>query len=731
MAHHLVLYVALHDRFHGMAFGAPEWPPSPARVFQALLAGVARGRAIPERVGRALAWLETLSPPRIGTPRSKQGGEQTFFVPNNDLDSVGGDPARIAEVRVSKRVVPRLLERTHPLFFLWSWNEPSDFGPVLVEAAEQLYQLGRGVDLAWARGELLDDERVERLLATYPGTIFIPSEETATNAGTQCPIPGSLESLQRRFAATRIREVVDGGKRRQIYETAPKPLFRPVRYNRKKTALLYDLVHEQEPDRAYPASLSLASWFVEALRDAAADKLRRSFPAAVDDIERRLIGRKADGSDAGPAEERVRIIPLPSIGHEHADLALRRVAIEIPAGSTLSTEDWAWGFDSLTSVDSETGEVGRFLLIPAQGDASMLDRYARPARRFHSVTPVVLPEAARRRRIDPAERGEQAKGGPERAQEEVRASSAVRTAIRHAGIRASAESIRVQREPFERRGSRAESFAEGTRFPKERLWHVEITFDRPVQGPLVIGDGRFLGLGVMAPSLASSNVFAFKIEDGLAPDADPAELTRALRRAVMARVQQTLGAREQLPSYFSGHDRNGEPLKTERDAHLLFGYLPDEATLLVVPPHVTQHRPPFKNEREHLAKLDEALSDLRELRAGSAGLLSLRCTVIDPTTHQAFAPSTTWRTATPYQVTRHGKKVTPNEALEQDVRAECARRGLPEGRIVASGARGVSGVGLIGNIELRFARAVPGPILLGRNRHFGGGLFVGVTQDMP
>ncbi|GAB4122352.1 MAG: hypothetical protein Kow001_20390 [Acidobacteriota bacterium] len=61
------------------------------------------------------------------------------------------------------------------------------------------------------------------------------------------------------------------------------------------------------------------------------------------------------------------------------------------------------------------------------------------------------------------------------------------------------ETVRVQREPFEHNGARVEPFAEGTRFDKHRLWHVEIEFREPVIGPLVLGDGRFLGLGLMAP----------------------------------------------------------------------------------------------------------------------------------------------------------------------------------------------------------------------------------------
>jgi CRISPR-associated protein Csb2 len=115
------------------------------------------------------------------------------------------------------------------------------------------------------------------------------------------------------------------------------------------------------------------------------------------------------------------------------------------------------------------------------------------------VTPAALPESARRRRIDPARKDQEAKAGTERKEEQVRAAAAVCQAFRHAEVRLRPEVIRVQREPFEGNGERAETFAQGTRFSKHRLWHVEVEFRDAVQGPLVIGDGRFLGLGIMTP----------------------------------------------------------------------------------------------------------------------------------------------------------------------------------------------------------------------------------------
>jgi CRISPR-associated protein Csb2 len=74
--------------------------------------------------------------------------------------------------------------------------------------------------------------------------------------------------------------------------------------------------------------------------------------------------------------------------------------------------------------------------------------------RSRSVTPVVLPAAARRRRIEPSLGIEEAKGGPERVLEERRAAHAVAQALRHAGLKRRLVDIRVQREPFEEKRHR-------------------------------------------------------------------------------------------------------------------------------------------------------------------------------------------------------------------------------------------------------------------------------------
>jgi len=95
---------------------------------------------------------------------------------------------------------------------------------------------------------------------------------------------------------------------------------------------------------------------------------------------------------------------------------------------------------------------------------------------------------------------EDAKTGSERADEEMRAAVSVFRELRTVHMYPQLELIHVQREPFKSRGARVEAFAIDTKFPKERLWHVEVIFTEPISGPLLIGEGRFLGLGVMAPA---------------------------------------------------------------------------------------------------------------------------------------------------------------------------------------------------------------------------------------
>jgi CRISPR-associated protein Csb2 len=725
---HLLLAIHFHDRrYHGTG----EWPPAPGRVFQALVAGAALGNTLPPEVAPALEWLEGLPPPVIAAPRSHQGARVDLFVPNNDIDSVGGNPANVDKIRTKKTVQPQLLETAAPLLYAWPIPNESPLAAIVIELAEGLYQLGRGVDMAWAVGEIASDETLTSLLMQHDGTVHRPGGGAGETA-LACPAPGTLNSLLKRHAAnaSKLRTEGEGRNAVILFAQPPKPSFASVGYDAPVQRRVYELRDLEDPGKLWPWPVAKTVALTERLRDAAADRLRAGASEADNAaIERTLIGRKPGAKDTDPLSARVRIVPLPSIGSEYADHAVRRVLVEIPSACSLSRTDVEWAFSGLVFADPQTGEVVPFV-VAVTSDEKMLGHYSKEARCWRSVTPLALPDGAARRRIEPTRRNEEPKNGTERASEDAKASAAVQTALRHAlhGSQVRATEVRVQREPFQARGTRAEAFAHGSRFPKERLWHVQVTLTEPVRGPLLLGDGRFLGLGLMAPISQSAGMFGFEV-DGAGPERSKAiVLARALRKAVMSRVQAVLG-RRQLGRFFSGHEENGAPARSDQSSHLAFHWDPAYRRLLIIAPHLLDHRNATREELEALRHLEQAITGFADLRAGNAGRYQLRLCEIDDTDWY-LGHATSWVSASPYTVTRHRKGLSVAAAIADDAVAECARRGFPKPSVRVTGVNAVPGRGLEGRIVLEFATPVAGPVALGRTRYLGGGLFARAEQSI-
>jgi CRISPR-associated protein Csb2 len=736
----LVISLHFHDgRYHGR----PDWPPSPARLFQALVAGAGLGEELAEVDERALTWLELRGPPVIGAPRVRVGQSLKCFVPNNDLDAVGGDPGRIGEIRAPKLIRPILFDAAIALLYVWAFDDAAQAAALQVCAiVNQLYQIGRGVDMAWARAEILSVEEAESRLERYEGAIYKPSN---SDGGTMLAVPltGSLASLIERHKkiSTRFHTLYESRPTKmepdrklasgQIFIQPPKPRFRQVAYESPVVRLLFDLVGERSPLR-----LDRIVELTERVRDAAARRLKEKLKHKADAIHNIIVGR-CDATEPDKAA-RIRIAPLPSIGHQHADHAIRRVLVEIPPNCPLRADDLEWAFSGLEAieakVDAGTCEVHDQLILASAAAQTMLGHYGigdQPSRVWHTVTPAALPQQAARRRIDPVRRREEAKGGAERAQEESRAISALIQALRHTGVRTRPLAVRVQREPFEAKGARAEVFAPGTRFAKERLWHAEVTFAEAVPGPLVIGDGRYLGLGLMRPVKdAWRDVLVFPLAaDANITVADRQDLLQAIRRALMARSRDHSG---QVARLFSGHESDGGPAVSGRHEHIFLAADDSDQDgridrLIVAAPWVCDRSMrPHGDMRE---AFDKVVSGLTTVRAGRLGVVSLGSPLSgcdDP----LIRPAHTWESRTPYRATRHaGRRKDPAAALVNDVVAECARRSFPQPQVkLIEFSVLPNGGGLAARLRLRFATAVQGPLLLGRDSHKGGGLFSAVRE---
>ena len=737
MPHALLLTLRFHDgRYHG----AEDWPPSPARLFQALVAGVARGAALEPDDVEALKWLESLDPPAIAASTMRDGQRYQNFVPNNDLDAVGGDPGRIGEIRVDKLIRPRLFDAAIPLLYRWRFENDTDGqARTLVKIAERLYQLGRGVDMAWAQAEVLDIEEAERRLDEHGGTLHRPTE---SNSGVlqACPGPGSLKSLIERYKAMgkRFRPRNTGKKTQYAFNQPPKPHFRQIAYDSPAARLLYDLRDLAKTSEFKPWTLTGIVRLTETVRDRTAERLTAALPDKAACIER-VFGRVRDLSAADKAQ-RIRIAPLPSIGHPNAESSIRRVLIEIPPNCPLPVDDLKWAFAGLhLGSDQKTGEIrddSLPMLIEAD-DWRMPDHYGvgrNGKQTFHlwrTVTPAALPERAARRRIDPARRNETAKGGRERLEEETRAAGAVRQALRHAGIETAVAAVRVQREPFHAKGARAEAFARDTRFSKHRLWHVEVAFTAPREGPVLIGDGRYLGLGLMAPEKrAFREAAVFAIEGDAPPAAARADMLTALRRALMALDRDENGAVSRL---FSGHEASGAPAGNGAHRHIFLAADANRdgsrlARLYVIRPDTADSKSRLSNDEK--ARFERVTGQLQTVRAGRHGVPRLRGPAAPGPEDRLFARSRVWTSLTDFSPTRHPRNGADVRAfLERNIHAEVLRRGYPEPKVELlshhTGPRG----GIRARFCLTFSIAVEGPLLLGRDSHMGGGLFAATDED--
>ena len=731
----LLLTLRFHDgRYHG----AEDCPPSPARLFQALVAGVARGAALEPDDVEALKWLESLDPPAIAAPTMRDGQRYQNFVPNNDLDAVGGDPGRIGEIRVDKLIRPRLFDAAIPLLYCWRFENDTDGqARTLVKIAERLYQLGRGVDMAWAQAEVLDIEEAERRLEDHGGTLHRPTKRSS-GVLQACPGPGSLKSLIERYKAMgeRFHREVNG--RKIAFTKPPKPRFRQIAYDSPPALLLYDLRDLAKTSEFKPWPLTGIVKLTEAVRDRAAARLAAALPDKAACIER-VFGRARDLSAADKAQ-RIRITPLPSIGHPNAESSIRRVLVEIPPNCPLLVDDLKWAFSGLhLGSDPKTGEILDDclpMLIEAD-DWRMPNHYGvgrNGEQTFHlwrTVTPAALPERAARRRSDPARRNETGKGGRERLAEETRAAGAVRQALRHAGIETAVAAVRVQREPFRARGTRAEEFARDTRFSGHRLWHVEVAFTAPRDGPVLIGDGRYLGLGLMAPEKrVFREVAVFTIEGDAPPAAARADMLTALRRALMALDRDENGAVSPL---FSGHEASGAPAGNGAHRHIFLAAGANRdgsrlARLYVVRPDMADRKSRLSDDEK--ARFERVTGKLQTVRAGRHGVLLLRGPAAPEPDDRLFTRSRVWTSLTDFSPTRHPRKGADVRAfLEANIHAEVLSRGYPAPKVELlshdTGPRG----GIRARFRLTFSIAVQGPLLLGRDSHMGGGLFAAKDDD--
>ena len=224
------------------------------------------------------------------------------------------------------------------------------------------------------------------------------------------------------------------------------------------------------------------------------------FHHAEDPIPEEISGHLPDGKPT--AVPHVAFLPIPYVGFEHADGRLLGLAVSVPDGVSACARravyraigNWerAVGHDDLRLT---LGAQGVVQLCRLRGPATLVslrpDAWSRASCRWVSAIPIALPR-------HPGRLG----GGTAAARAKAWASaeSSVTLACRHVAL-PEPMSVDVSQGPLIKGARPTRRFPEfSQRSVRRQLLHASVTFEHPVAGPLVLGAGRFLGLGLMRPA---------------------------------------------------------------------------------------------------------------------------------------------------------------------------------------------------------------------------------------
>lgn len=465
------LCVTLHfldDRFHGKGDDGPEWPPSPFRLFQAMLAAASRNGNPADDVFR---WLEHLPPPDILAPQGKKAQAYKTYMPNNDSDKKLDRQGRLSE----KLIQPTRIPIDCPVHYLWPIQSMDHaIAKETALCARQVSTVGWGIDLVASTGRILSASETNDLIVNYPGNHWKPSAHSSTFL--RCPQSGSFADLQEAYHTFLNRFEGD------VYCPARKPVeFSEIAYARvgtpQRRIVSFKLLcpaDDSERGTSFDQrkALEIAAW----VRGAACRASKTGdFPG---DSEIVVAGHVPKEEKNGATPQRFSYLPIPSIGHEYADGRVRRFIIAEPYDAGGRYIEWARR-TMANAILTDCHKGPQAILQPMSRPDTVIYHYIREAKIFHTITPVILP-----------------------GYDDMKYSKAEKLllkAIEQAGFSTEdLEGLYLQKAPF-RHGCYAPRSYELPKYLKGRSgMHVRLTWKEPVSGPLVIGAGRHFGLGLFA-----------------------------------------------------------------------------------------------------------------------------------------------------------------------------------------------------------------------------------------
>ena len=456
----------------GPASEQPDWPPQPDRVFSALVSAWAtRGERREERM--SLEWLEAQLPPTLRASGHVARTAPDVFVPPNDLRA---SRAAKTYLRVMPDRRPRQARRfpvarpDDPVMAL-VWEDEPD-----TAVYEALDAVARDVGYVGHSASLV------RCRFLRGGSDSYPHPEATSRRRVY---PGRLSELEAAHRADPVRPDIPPGA--SVPAIAPPSASADPSFWLVLEAINVDDV----PD------IRAAALVCRTLRRTLMSGYRRAeLGSAVPEF---VSGHAADGTPT--RHPHLAIVPLPFAGVPHADGRVFGFALVPPSGTKLlDIPGLRRAFEQIAPYDRRRERrvvtlTGSPLPVPlrlAPTGASMLKSlsprpYLRISRVWASVTPIVLDRHLKRN-----------------AEAEIR--DIVADACKRAGlprpdpkrIQAGKHSA-IEGVPAARPSAGAPPWTRW-KVPQSlvsrSLVHAVIDFEHEISGPVVLGAGRFTGLGL-------------------------------------------------------------------------------------------------------------------------------------------------------------------------------------------------------------------------------------------
>jgi CRISPR-associated protein Csb2 len=472
-------------RYHGRAGDEElEFPPSPSRLFQALIAGShcgAYGVIHADKRDQALRWLESLEPPVIEAPARREAGRGiTNYVPNNDNQIPLAHATNSGHVRTAKPLLAMAFPAGNQMLYRWRFEgvrEAIENAAVICSMARLVTHLGQHQDTVYVRGEV-----AAAATASGQAGVRLPIEKS--DGAWSSPKAGALDAYRQRYQVWLNGDSkddvpvparwVDYRSPGTISFDAPMALFELWRPDGER------LKWFDPRDLRQPAAM---------VRHAMIEWLDAR-PAFRDHYGAELTSRLIAGHDADRQRgvqfngAHIACVPIPTMREDGvADGLIRRVLlIGFGCEEKVAAELFESVANGINGADLKDRSAKVGYLKRASLSDSVLRLFTGKAYRvWRTATPIVLTGLMRRGRG---------------------AEALIARALKQAGVSENdIESIAAFGGPVVPKTVHALDYRieKNSYLAQTPRYHAEVIFKRPVVGPLVVGRGRHSGFGLMMP----------------------------------------------------------------------------------------------------------------------------------------------------------------------------------------------------------------------------------------